>query len=292
MRRRRRHPAHSNRERWLVSYADFITLLFAFFVVLYSSSQVDKRKVGMLSAAIQSAFQQMGVFKGTAGQAATASTGGVIASGSGEGPDANQGDLAVLKTELEALLAPEINRKEIALTANADGLVISLREAGFFESGSARIKPASETAFDSIASLLRRRDYRLRVDGHTDTIPIHTAQFPSNWELSTSRATEIVRLLIVREGFSPERLSAAGYAGYHPVASNLTAEGRGMNRRVDIVVIGGSANDTHSAPAGAGSPPDPVLPGEKKVEPVPPTEPASDPPTATPPPASQPPLQL
>lgn len=109
--------------------------------------------------------------------------------------------------------------------------------AGNFESGLAQMKPASQAAFDHIANMLRQRDYRLRIEGHTDNAPIHTAQFPSNWELSTSRSTEIVRRLIV-DGFAPNRLSAAGYAEYHPVASNLTAEGRGMNRRVDIVVLG------------------------------------------------------
>jgi len=113
-----------------------------------------------------------------------------------------------------------------------------LREAGFFESGSAQMKSASQAAFDRIAGMLRDRDYRLRIEGHTDNAPIHNSQFPSNWELSTSRATEIVRLLIVREGFGPARLSAAGYAEYYPVATNLTTEGRAMNRRVDIVILG------------------------------------------------------
>lgn len=110
--------------------------------------------------------------------------------------------------------------------------------AGNFESGQAHMKPSSVAAFDRIARLLRQREYRLRIEGHTDNAPIHTAQFPSNWELSTARSTEIVRLLIVRDGFAPDRLSAAGYAEYHPVASNRSVEGRGMNRRVDIVILG------------------------------------------------------
>jgi chemotaxis protein MotB len=100
------------------------------------------------------------------------------------------------------------------------------------------MKSSSEAAFDRIATLLRQRSYRLRIEGHTDNIPIHTLQFSSNWELSTARATEIVRLLIVRNGFAPDLLSAAGYAEYHPIASNRTNEGRGMNRRVDIVILG------------------------------------------------------
>jgi CheY-specific phosphatase CheX len=110
--------------------------------------------------------------------------------------------------------------------------------AGNFESGAAQMKSTSEAAFDRIASMLRERSYRLRIEGHTDDVPIHNSHFESNWELSTSRATEIVRLLIVREGFAAARLSAAGYAEYHPAASNRTAEGRGINRRVDIVILG------------------------------------------------------
>jgi outer membrane protein OmpA-like peptidoglycan-associated protein len=125
--------------------------------------------------------------------------------------------------------------------------------AGNFESGSARMKAASQSAFDRIANLLRPRDYRLRIEGHTDNVPIHTSQFPSNWELSTSRSTEIVRLLIVRDGFAPNRMSAAGYAEYHPVAPNLTAEGRGMNRRVDIVILGHAVSAALDAQTGAPS---------------------------------------
>ena len=259
MSRRKRRPSHSNHERWLVSYADFITLLFAFFVVLYASSQVDKRKVGKLAFAIQAAFQEMGVFHGSTTAAPidevnpmafntspaienterTASLGWIASRPDASlDPGLEVGDLAQLQAELETALTSEIKRKEIVMHREPDGLVISLHEAGFFESGSAQMKSTSQGAFDRIASTLRERDYRLRIEGHTDDAPIHNSQFPSNWELSTSRATEIVRLLIVREGFGPGRLSAAGYAEYYPVATNLTTEGRAMNRRVDIVILG------------------------------------------------------
>jgi chemotaxis protein MotB len=258
MSRRKRRQNHANHERWLVSYADFITLLFAFFVVLYASSQVDKRKVGKLAMAIQVAFQEMGVFQDSNTQVPmdlsdpmpfstvqeventerTASLAQIASSPEGSpGTGVENGDLAQLQAELEKSLTSEIKRKEIALRREPDGLVISLREVGFFESGSARIKSASQAVFDRIAGTLRSRDYRLRIEGHTDDVPIHTAQFPTNWELSTSRATEIVRLLIERDGFAPERLNAAGYAEYRPVAPNFTAEGRGLNRRVDIVIL-------------------------------------------------------
>jgi chemotaxis protein MotB len=270
MSRRKRIPTRVNHERWLVSYADFVTLLFAFFVVLYASSQVDKRKVGRLALAIQVAFQEMGVFEASTTQVPVdaaepmpfstvqavenkeriASVGriesrpeGSLSSSAG----AENGDLAQLETELVTALAPEINRKEIAMRREPDGLVISLREVGFFESGSALMKAASLKTFDRIADLLRKRSYRLRIEGHTDNSPIHTAQFPSNWELSTARATEIVRLLIVRDGFTPTRLSAGGFAEYHPLATNRTTEGRGVNRRVDIVILGPAIPDVAMA---------------------------------------------
>jgi hypothetical protein len=143
-----------------------------------------------------------------------------------------------------AKTAGQVARSMLGDTANSEAEVVdALGEicnmiAGNFESGAAQMKSASQAAFDRIANMLRSRDYRLRIEGHTDNAPIHTSQFPSNWELSTSRATEIVRLLIVRDGFGPDRLSAAGYAEYHPVATNRTTEGRGMNRRVDVVILG------------------------------------------------------
>jgi chemotaxis protein MotB len=276
-RRIRRRGAHQvSHDRWLVSYADFITLLFAFFVVLYASSQVDKRKVGMLALAIQVAFQQMGVFPASTTQVPidatnpmpfsiaqaienterTASLGRVSSRPEGSpGTSVENGDLAELQTELETELAPEIARKEIAMRREPDGLVISLREIGFFESGSARMMATSEAALDRISGMLGKRDYRLRIEGYTDNAPIHTSQFPSNWELSTSRATEIVRVFIVREGFSPDRLSAAGYGEYHPLATNLTPEGRSANRRVDIVILGRAVAPSPSGTAANPAPP-------------------------------------
>ena len=274
MSRRRKRPSHVNHERWLVSYADFITLLFAFFVVLYASSQVDHKKVGKLAMAIQSAFQEMGVFQTAATQvpnledpvpfgtveavenwrrkttlAQIASRPDGTPGGGGE-----NGVLTQLQQELEGELSPEIARKEISVGREPDGLVISLREAGFFESGSAQMKQAAGPAFDRIAAQLRKRNCRLRIEGHTDNVPIHNARFSSNWELSASRATEIVRLLIVRDGFDPHRLSAAGYAEYHPAASNGTAEGRGQNRRVDIVILSESPAAAAAVPEGAPAP--------------------------------------
>lgn len=164
----------------------------------------------------------------------------------------------MLQSELQQALEKEIAAHSVALHRETDGLVISLREFGFFDSDSVTIKPTALPALDRIASLLAIRTCRLRIEGHTDNVPIHTSQINSNWELSTARATELVQLLIQRYRFAPERLSAAGYAAYHPIASNATAQGRAQNRRVDLVVIG--EHLTKVAPSDASSKPSPAIP--------------------------------
>jgi chemotaxis protein MotB len=259
-RRRKRPRPHTNHERWLVSYADFITLLFAFFVVLYASAQVDQRKVGRLALAIQVAFQELGVFPASTTQVpldaedpmpfstvqviqnAKHNTDlGTIASSprdpAGTASEDADADLSALQNELQQTLGKEIALHEVALHRETEGLVISLREFGFFDSGSATLKPAALPALDRIASLLAIRMCGVRIEGHTDNVPIHSAQMSSNWELSAARSTELIRLLITRYRFAPERLAAAGFAEYHPIASNATEQGRALNRRVDMVVL-------------------------------------------------------
>jgi outer membrane protein OmpA-like peptidoglycan-associated protein len=167
----------------------------------------------------------------------------------------------VLTIRCDAKTARQVAKSMLGDTADSEQQVAdALGEvcnmiAGNFDSGSAQMKSTSEAAFDRIANMLRQRDYRLRIEGHTDNAPIHNAQFASNWELSTARATEIVRLLIVRDGFSPDRLSAGGFAEYHPVSSNRTAEGRSANRRVDIIVLGHTLTSAPLEQAAAQPPP-------------------------------------
>jgi chemotaxis protein MotB len=258
MSRKKKHPEHVNHERWLISYADFITLLFAFFVVLYSSSQVDHRKVGKLALAIQVAFQELGVFpaSGTAvplqadGNVPpntvqmleniqhTASIGRIVSPADGAlGGSTENGAVAALQKELEKALAPEIFHKDVALRQEPDGLVISLREIGFFASGSAQLRLNAIPTLQHVAKVLLERPYEIRIEGHTDNVRIHTAQFTSNWELSAARGIEVVRLLISNLGFAPERLSVGGYGEFHPIATNTTEEGRLLNRRVDVVIL-------------------------------------------------------
>ncbi|MBZ5642918.1 MAG: OmpA family protein [Acidobacteriia bacterium] len=255
---KRRPKEHVNHERWLVSYADFITLLFAFFVVLYASSQVDKRKAGRLALAIQVAFQEMGVFETSSKKIPLANDEAIPfekvqivenvkrnsdlkrvvdpMNGMLSTPVANQ-SLRNAQREIQKALDPEISRHEVTMTMHGEGLVVSLKEMGFFDSGSAIILPNSMNAISRLAEVLKTRPENLRIEGHTDNVPIHTARFASNWELSTSRATELIQLLITKYGLPPNRLSAAGYGEFHPLASNDTPAGRAQNRRLDVVIL-------------------------------------------------------
>lgn len=239
-------PSH---ERWLVSYADFLTLLFAFFVVLYASSKADSRKQAQFAQAIDAAFRSLGMFQDV-GRAngrypALPAQGtdtpmvpvNIVMGEQAMSPAAQQEDLRAIQQRLEGLLSNQIAQHTVSIHMTHDGLVISLREAGFFDSGSAAPHPASLPIIGQIATALRATPYDIRIEGHTDNIPIHTSQFDSNWELSTTRATKLARIFIEDHNYQPERLSASGYAEFHPVASNNTAEGRAQNRRVDIIVL-------------------------------------------------------
>jgi chemotaxis protein MotB len=286
---KKKHPEHVNHERWLVSYADFITLLFAFFVVLYSSSQVDKRKAGRLAMAIQVAFQEMGVFQTSntkipikdeeaipfetvqvveninkdsdLKRIVNPMTGTLTSAASAQ-------SLRDAQKEIQKALNPEINRNEVTMTMHREGLVVSLKEMGFFNSGSATIRPDSMDAISRLAEVIKNRPEDLRVEGHTDNVPIHTARFGSNWELSTSRATGLIQLLITQFGLPPSRLSAAGYGEFHPIASNDTPEGRAQNRRLDVVILAPThpfvdatkGQDPGAGSAGGSAKPPPIRP--------------------------------
>ena len=242
----RRSSDHVSHDRWLVSYADFITLLFAFFVVLYASSQADQRKQSQIAHSIQSAFTALGLFPRSLTDNRTAEPGDphdpvapvnvILGDDLAAAPEVQQ-DLLRLQAQLAGTLASQVAQHNVALRLGRDGLTISLRESGFYDSGAALPHPQSRPTLDQIASTLAATPYDIRIEGHTDDIPIHTPQFASNWELSTARASEMVKIFILNEDLAPGRLSAAGFAEYHPVATNDTAEGRSQNRRVDVIVL-------------------------------------------------------
>jgi chemotaxis protein MotB len=250
MARKRKHGEHVNHERWLVSYADFITLLFAFFVVMFAASNSDQKKAGQIAHAVQTAFNEMAIFDpgsrvvpisnevGTPADAKAIIAQLIESRSGGEG---GRPPMSQVRSQLETLLKEEMANHSIRLYEDARGLTISLAEAGFFPAGSAVMPPQALKVVDRIAATLQPLNYGVRVEGHTDNTPIHTAQFPSNWELSTARATFLLQYLVSAAKFPPPRLSAVGYGEYRPVGPNNTPEGRAANRRVDLVVIGDAA---------------------------------------------------
>jgi chemotaxis protein MotB len=247
---KKKHAEHVNHERWLVSYADLLTLLFAFFVVLFASSVSDKKKSAKMATAMQTAFQQSGIFDAHAKTPPLADGAGTSQGAPApielpiETPDANSraGDgtatNARQKMERQAIeksLAPAVEQHMITMRNTDDGLTLSLDSAGFFPSGSAEVRPAALPLLAQIASSLPQGP--LRVEGHTDNQPIHTPQYRSNWELSTARAAAIAEVLLRDSSVPPADFAIAGYAEFHPIADNKTDAGRAANRRVDIVLL-------------------------------------------------------
>jgi chemotaxis protein MotB len=244
MRNRRRREEHVNHERWLVSYADFMTLLFALFVVLFASSYHDKKAIQSVSKAVKNGFQQMGSFSSNDSAADNSRLMGPTSTGEARPSTvpANAGiDMVELQRKLKKALGQEIERREILLRMTPEGFVISLHELGFFDSGEAQLRPGAADKIKRIATVLTQYGLDMRVEGHTDDVPIHNAQFASNWDLSAARAMAVAMMLLNESGVDPRRMSIAGYGQYHPSISNDTPEGRKANRRVDIVVV--SAGD-------------------------------------------------
>jgi chemotaxis protein MotB len=255
MARKRVHAEHENHERWLISYADFITLLFAFFVVMFASSQSDKNKVQQISESVKTALE-----KGARASAKQYLPRGIAnpkgkggsqaASGKAESAQAAAEGLAPSMTILKSALANEIHAGKIEVHMEARGLVVSLHEGAFFESGDDRIIPESYPSVAKIATVIQGLRNPLRLEGHTDSIPIHTAHFDSNWELSAARGIAMLNLLANRYSVSRARSGIAGYAETMPVDTNNTPEGRARNRRVDIVILNETGTDGgSSAPA-------------------------------------------
>ncbi len=294
--RKQEHEKEANHERWLVSYADFITLLFAVFVTLYAMSYVDKQKVDQVVASTNAAF---GLTKSNATPAfnvikssdimpvpglvtekkkkmTTPETGELgkqekekkkaeeekkireekekLKTGAVDDiplPDPNlaaqqeteaktrAGDqeFKKIKEKISSFLDERGAEQKVKLTINSRGLVISLKETEFFDSGSAMVRPQSVPLLNDIATAIDNYTNAIRIEGHTDNVPIKTFAFPSNWELSTARATNIVQYLISTHSFTPGKLSAIGYGEFRPIADNVTTEGRQKNRRVDVVIL-------------------------------------------------------
>jgi chemotaxis protein MotB len=249
--RRRRRPAetHTGNERWLVSYADFITLLFAFFVVLFASAYRDNQTLIKLSTAIHNGFQTLGAFSGgtdtrpvahfpVASPPSDHAPRPTEVEPTSSQPLGSTTDLIQLRRQLELAMGTELRKHEVELRITPEGFVISLHELGFFDSGQAALLPGASAKIQRIATILGQHGLDLRVEGHSDNQPIHNAQFRNNWELSTARAMTVLLLLVDHAGYDQSKISIAGYAQYRPIADNGTSDGRRRNRRVDLVVVG------------------------------------------------------
>ena len=244
--RKKTHEKEPNLERWLVSYADFITLLFAVFVMLYAMSIVDQKKMEEVQASIQSSFSGPQTLTPALKVIGNKDFGLIPEAVEQPVPSQAQDEAAAaaeaqefseIKKDIQDNLQGYGAKNEVQLTINERGLVISLKEAGFFPSGTAQVQPGALPLLDKIASSISRYDNTLRIEGHTDNVAIKSVAFPSNWELSTARASSIVHYLIEKHGFKGAKLSVTGYGEYRPIADNATEEGRKLNRRVDIVML-------------------------------------------------------
>jgi chemotaxis protein MotB len=243
MARRRKEEEHENHERWLVSYADFITLLFAFFVVMYAVSSVNEGKYRVLSDSISSAFRSV--------------PGSSVGAMTQVNPNApmpvtipfKKPQVANIKTdvtreknkdllrnkakEITDALAPLVQQGQVRVTEGALGITVEINASVLFDSGEARLQIPAIRALTAVGQILATTDFPITVEGHTDNAPINTPLFPSNWELSGARAASVVRLF-VDTGVDPRRLTASGYADQRPIADNATVDGRQRNRRVAI----------------------------------------------------------
>lgn len=241
--------ADDNHERWLVSYADFMTLLFAFFVVMYAISSVNEGKYRVLGQSIGSA---LGIVV-PGGQPVPGGAQGANARGalSGDALLARHRErMGELARTLGAALAPLAAEGQVRLLQNARGLTVDIGAGALFAPGQAALRQEARAVLAAVARALREGEEPLEVEGHTDDTPINSTAFPSNWELSVTRASTVVRLL-VEQGVAPARLAAIGRAEYLPVESNDTPQGRARNRRVSLTVVAPAPAAPANSPARA-----------------------------------------
>lgn len=242
MHKRKKHEEeeeHQNHERWLLSYADFITLLMIFFIIMYAMSTLDQKKYEKLTTALN---QAMG--DGTAIADTGSNMGGEIGNGLSE--DAK---LKKVKENLDKYLKENNLSASVSTTIEKRGLVLSFKDSLFFDSGKAEIRPEQIDKLITISKIINQSiisDSYIRIEGHTDSVPMHNEIFKSNWDLSVMRASNVAQILIDKAGINPERLSATGYGEYRPKVDNSTAEGKSTNRRVDIIIMNSQFNEVEN----------------------------------------------
>lgn len=255
MARRNKPEEHENHERWLVSYADFITLLFAFFVVMYSISQVNEGKYRVLSDALVNAFKAaptnttpiapaLMIDASTKGQSSTARSQAqkqtFIVLKNDPAQEARQKQQAEkmkgIARDILKVMESLTKNGQVKVSQSVHGIAIEINASLLFASGQASLEAGSIKALKAVGKVLADVPNDIQVEGFTDTTPINTVAFPSNWELSSARASSVVRLF-VDSGVPPERLVAVGYGEFRPIDSNSTSEGRARNRHVTVMIL-------------------------------------------------------
>ncbi len=243
----RRPQPRAGHERWLVSYADLVTLLLALFTTLYAASTLDARKLNPIAVSLRDAFDARPV--------------ATVASESGRPAIVAPVELVAriaafedLKVRLARELADAVRAQRLEIATDGRGLVISLPEQATFPVGTADITPGARALIMRVASTLAPLPNLLRIEGHTDDVPIRTSRYASNWELSTARASAVVALLIESARVDPSRLSASGYGEFHPRVPNTSPGNRARNRRIDLVVLDAVGSPSPAASADQGSP--------------------------------------
>jgi len=230
MRRRINKDEHENLERWLLTYADLITLLLAFFIMMYTFSKHDAQKYIEVSAHLKT------IFSGGSGIAHQGKANGKISLESQLQTGSSIGVEEKLKNEFNETSNDNGLKNNIFIFTDERGVVVRIMDKAFYDEGKADLKLGAKGALDKIIPIIRDLKNHIRIEGHTDNTPISKGEFKSNWELSVRRATEVVRYILEKGPIPPDRVSATGYAEYRPVINNYTTENRALNRRVEIII--------------------------------------------------------
>ncbi|WP_432721543.1 flagellar motor protein MotD [Jeongeupia wiesaeckerbachi] len=253
MARRKHDEEHESHERWLVSYADFITLLFAFFVVMYAISSVNEGKYRVLSDSLVSAFRNqtpssISVIQ-LPNQAHAGTPPRLAASAVARAPEleAQAKKMRGMAGDIRSALGPLIEQGKVRVTHSKRGIAVEISDSVLFDLARAELQPESVTMLKTVAELVKDNDNLIQVEGHTDNQPIRSTQYPSNWELSSARAASVVRLF-AENGIAPRRMVAIGYAEFRPVEPNESADGRARNRRVTLNILADNKDEVAVLP--------------------------------------------
>ncbi|GLC30750.1 flagellar motor protein MotB [Clostridium omnivorum] len=249
MRRKKREEGHDNNERWLLTYSDLITLLMIFFIVMYSMSNLDKQKYQQIASGLNKAMGSgggkniIGVDKGVAVDQDWQPTNTEVVQAE------EKSKLEEVKKQVDQYLQQNGLSQSVDTKVEERGLVLSFKDSLFFDSGQADIKTDEVKKLVDIGKILNMKavsDNYIRVEGHTDNVPISTYQYKSNWDLSVIRASNVAQLLIAQSGIVPQRVSALGYGEFRPIADNNTVDGKARNRRVDIIIMSSKYNEVEN----------------------------------------------